>query len=266
MGKTSEKSKEEIETLEKYFKKYNEFLVHTRYATFGSKEELLKGAQPITTSGFKINGKYSYSEKAKSAIVHNGQLVSIEDLSEEFPNITGNDTEFLLRMYEKCGIEKVIENIPAAYSAIISDKERVTGFRDRYGIRPLWYGEKDGFPVLASEDSCIKKIGGKPVREIKPGEVVYVEDGEIDFEKVGKTNEKFCFLNIIISQILVLILMGKMLGEVRKELGRKLAKEAEIEDADLVIPVPNSGRFYAIGYQEETGLPYSEALKKKIRI
>ena len=264
LGKIYKKNFEEYEALESEFKDYNKFLVHTRYATQGSKEKLLRDAHPITINGnFNLEGETFYSQDSDSAIVHNGQLVNIDALKEQFDNrITSSDTELLLRVYKKGGIEEVMENIPSAYSAIIADGNQVIGFRDPYGVRPLWCGEKNDSPILCSEDFPIKKTGGIPIKEIKPGEVVYIEDGEMSFETIAKPKEKFCFLEYNYFADPNSQFKGKEVWSVRKNLGRRLAQEVEIKDADFVMPVPNTGRPYAIGFQEELGIPYLPELMK----
>lgn len=266
LGKIYEMDLENDEALKKEFKKYNRFLVHTRYATQGSKEELLRDAHPITINGnLNVGGNTSYSQGSDSAIVHNGQLINTDKLYKQFSEdmVTGSDTELLLRVYREYGIKELMERIPSSYSAIIADGERVIGFRDPYGVKPLWYGEKNGSPILCSEDFPIRKTGGTPIREIEPGEVVYIEDDKVSFEPIKKPNEKFCFFEYNYLADPNSQFKGKKVWDIRKDLGKKLAQESEISDADLVMHVPNTGRPYAIGFQEKLSIPYLHELKKK---
>ena len=263
LGEIYEKSFREYRDLEREMEEDSKFLVHTRYATRGSKQELLRDAHPVTIDGKDIfDGENYYTREATSAIVHNGQVVDVNDLIKKFKLKTGSDTELLLRLYKKEGIESLMEQIPASYSMIISDSDGVVGCRDRYGIKPLWYGEKDGLPILCSEDFPIRKIGGKPEREIKPGEIVYIKGGTISIEKFSKPREKFCFFEFNYLADPNSQFREEKVWDVRKSLGAKLAEEVEIKDGDLVMPVPNSGRAYAIGFQEEIGLPYLPELEK----
>ncbi len=235
LGKVYRESYEDIEKM-----RGEQFAIHTRYATQGSKKELLKDAHPITIDGYdslSTEKQTSFTKGASSAIVHNGQVVG----DKIFPNEMESDTELLLQTYKKYGIHKLMEEIPGSYSMIILDEGNVIGCRDRYGIKPLWYGEKEELPVLCSEDFPIKKIGGKPIREVHPGEIVYIEDDKVSFEKVVEPEENFCFFEINYLSNPNSTFKGRKNWDTRKSLGKKLAEEFEIE-ADIVMDVPNTGK------------------------
>ncbi len=256
LGKVYNKNYEDIEKI-----RGEQFAIHTRYATQGSKDEILRDAHPITLDGYdslSTEKQTSFTKDASSAIVYNGQVVG----DKIFPNEIESDTELLLRTYKEYGIHKLMEEIPGSYSMIILDEGNVIGCRDRYGIKPLWYGKKDGLPVLCSEDFPIKKIGGKPIREVDPGEMVYIEDGKVSFEKVVEPEEKFCFFEKNYLSNPNSTFKGRKNWDTRKSLGEKLAEEFEIE-ADIVMDVPNTGKPYAIGYSEKSGIRYLPELKKK---
>jgi len=199
--------------LKEKMEKYREFLVHTRYATTGSKRELLRDSQPLTIDGEDVYLEDNYFTKgAKLGIAHNGQIVGSDELMEKYKIKTGSDTEVLLRVYKEKGIEEVITTIPASYSAIICDKDARIAFRDRHGIRPLWYGEKNGLPVISSEDFPIRKIGGKPKREIEPGEVVFLDREDISFKKFTARMKNFASSNLLILRERNRVLKGKELA------------------------------------------------------
>lgn len=265
-GKIYEKTLQELEK-EDGFSDINQFIVHTRYATVGSKEELLKAAHPITLGGkTAVNGASSCTSGAKMAIVHNGQVVDDAGITRPFMKeaTTGSDSELLLQMYKKHGIEGLVEQIPASYSIIILDGGTAIGCRDSYGIKPLWLGEKEGRSLLCSEDVPIKKIGGKPVREVKPGEAIYIENGRATSEQLAKPGRlKFCFFEFNYLADSNSEFLDKKVWDVRKALGEKLAEEVDASDADFVAPVPNAGKPYAIGFSEKSGIPYLPILKKK---
>lgn len=263
LGKIYDLSSSELEDV---FGDKNKLILHTRYATQGSKEELLRDAHPITIECDTLsdNGK-SYTYGTKSAIVHNGQLVYTDIVNHFVGKMrTGTDTELLLRIYKEYGIHQLVEEVPAAYSFIILDGDKAIGCRDGYGIKPLWLGEKDGCHILCSEDFPIRKIGGKPIREVNPGEIVIIEDdNKVCFEQVVKSNKKFCFFEFNYQANDASSFNGRKVWDVRKALGEKLAEENDTIEADFVTPVPNAAIPYAMGFSEKSGIPYLPILRKK---
>ncbi len=268
LGKVYNMSLLELEEIFGDSNKMQNLTVHTRYATSetdGSKNELLRDAHPITINGECVleRGK-AYTLGATSSIVHNGQVIYTDIINQFVDTMkTGTDTELLLRAYDKFGIYQLMEQVPAAYSSIILDGKKTIGFRDSHGIRPLWLGEKDGKHLLCSEDFPIKKIGGKPLRELNPGEIVTIEDGRACFEQVVKPNKKFCFFEYNYQANEGTIFNDMLVGDVRKALGGKLAEENDDIEADFVTPVPNAATPYAIGFSEKSGIPYLPILRKK---
>lgn len=269
LGKVYTMSLLELEEIFGDTNKINKINVHTRYATSetdGSKNELLRDAHPITIDGnYVLERGKSYTSGATSAIVHNGQIVCTDIVNPFVAEMkTGTDTELLLRIYQKFGIHQLIEQVPAAYSAIILDDKKVIGFRDGYGMKPLWLGEKDGNHLLCSEDFPIRKIGGKPIREVNPGEIVIIEDdNKAYFEQVVKPNKKFCFFEFNYQANERSSFNGQIVWDVRKSLGERLAEENDTIEADFVTPVPNAAIPYAMGFSEKSSIPYLPILKKK---
>jgi len=252
--------------LEETFGNSDKLILHTRYATNGSKDELLRDAHPITLDGDGILDKgKSHTSGATSAIVHNGQVVYTDIVNQFVDKMkTGTDTELLLRIYNEYGIHQLLEQVPAAYSAIILDGKKVIGFRDGHGMKPLWLGEKNGDYLLCSEDFPIRKIGGKPIREVNPGEIVIIEDdNRACFEQVVKPNKKFCFFEFNYQANEQTHFNDRKVWDVRKALGEKLAEENDDIEADFVTPVPNAATPYAIGFSEKSGIPYLPILRKK---
>ena len=157
-----------------------------------------------------------------------------------------------------------VAKIRGAFSATVMSGDAVVGFRDPYGVRPLCLGDFEGHPVIASETSALDIIGAEFVREIQPGEIVIADkEHGLRSERVELEGARpaLCIFEFIYFARPDSVLCGKTLHDVRQEMGKHLALEAPVE-ADLVIPVPDTGMPAAIGYAAASGIPYTEGLIK----
>ena len=149
-----------------------------------------------------------------------------------------------------------------AYSLVVGTKKELIGVRDPMGFRPLVLGKLNGWYVLASESCAFPEIGAKLVRDIKPGEVVVInKKGIKSYKFTSKKRPSFCIFEYVYLARPDSIMNTKSVYLTREKLGKLLAKEHPAE-ADIVIPVPDSGVPAAIGFSQESGIPYREGLIK----
>ena len=234
---------------------------HNRYSTAGS--SVLKNVQPIVAN-FALGSL---------ALAHNGNLVNANDLRvslEEEGAIfqSTSDSEVIVHLiahskgetfHER--IVQALQEVSGAYSLLILRPNELVAVRDPYGVRPLCLGEVDGAFVVASETCALDLISAKYVRDIEPGEMVVInEHGITSYRAVASQRRAFCIFEFIyFSRPDSYIFGGQNVNGIRKEFGRQLARESGV-DADLVIPVPDSGVPAAIGYSEESGIPFDFGL------
>ena len=149
-----------------------------------------------------------------------------------------------------------------AYTLIILTRDAVYGVRDPWGLRPLVLGKLDHGYALASESCAFSTIGATLVQEIQPGEIVRLDENGYEIIQ-GAPPQKlaFCTFEQIYFARPDSVLNGKLVHRIRQKLGRQLARESHV-DADVVVPVPDSGTPHAIGYAQKSGIPYSEGLIK----
>jgi len=229
---------------------------HTRYATTG--ETALRNVQPLFAD-FDFGG---------FAIAHNGNLTNAMQLRKQlvkrgclFRSTT--DTEVIIHMMAiaRAGspVDRLIESlrqIEGAYSLVCLAKDMIIGVRDPYGVRPLVLGKIDDAYVLASETCALDIIGADYVRDIEPGELVIIDkNGVQSLRPFGAAPHKFCIFEYIYFARPDSSLEGRSVYEMRKNIGIELARESTI-DADIVVPVPDSGVPSAIGYAEESKIPF----------
>ena len=149
-----------------------------------------------------------------------------------------------------------------AYSLTILTRDALYAVRDPWGFRPLCVGRLNGGWVVASESCALQTIGGREIQEILPGEIVMMDkDGLHILEGAAPGKPSLCIFEYIYFARPDSIIDGQLIHEVRQELGRELAREHPVE-ADLVISVPDSATAAAIGYAQESGIPYGEGLIK----
>jgi amidophosphoribosyltransferase len=235
---------------------------HVRYSTTGSSE--WRNAQPIHRAR---NG-------SAIALAHNGNLVNTDDLRRQLLSdgvtlSSTSDTEIIAAMLAehpahdvKDALRDVIPRLRGAFSAVLLTESEVIGFRDPYGIRPLVLGKIDDRFALASETAAFDIIGATCVREIEPGEMCWIDDEGYHIERVAPgRGEALCVFEFIYFARPDSVMLGQTLYSARSRMGEELAHEAPVE-ADLVIPVPDTGNSAAIGYSSASGIPFGEGLVK----
>ncbi len=207
-------------------------------------------------------------------VAHNGNLINTESLREELEmkgrifRSTG-DTEVIAVLLAESpqdeieeAVKEVMPRLVGAYSLIIMTEEKLMGIRDPYGIRPLCVGSyRDGF-ALSSESSALDVIGASYIRELNPGEMALIDEEGLRFEQVMEVRKpSLCIFEFIYFARPDSLLYGTNLYHSRKLMGMALAKEAPV-DADIVMPIPDTGVPAAIGYSQASGIPFGEGLIK----
>ncbi|MGD0235492.1 MAG: amidophosphoribosyltransferase [Syntrophorhabdales bacterium] len=245
-------------TLEKL--RGNAAIGHVRYSTAGSSD--LKNAQPFVV-------EYA---KGSLAVAHNGNLTNAKIIRDELQNYgsifqSNMDTEVIVHLialsHENSTLERLISalrRVEGSYSLLLLTDKEMIAVRDPYGFRPLVLGKlKDSF-VVASETCAFDLVEASYVREIEPGEILHIsKDGARSFKPLKKTAHRFCIFEYIYFARPDSEVFGRTVYGVRKAFGRELAKENPI-DADLVIPIPDSGISAAIGYSQAAGIPFEMGL------
>ena len=229
---------------------------HVRYSTTGNSkpENLQPFFANLALGGFSCahNGNLTNTHSLRKKLVENGSIFQ-----------TTTDTEIILQLValskKRNLIEKLIDalhQIQGAYSLVILTNKKLIGVRDPYGIRPLVLGDKDGSPVLASETCALDMIGAKYIRDIENGEIVIITDSGIESIKpFVKINERPCIFERIYFASPDSIVGGRTVYTYRKALGEQLALENKI-DADVVVPIPDSGVSAAIGFSQTSNIPF----------
>ncbi|MFC7046397.1 amidophosphoribosyltransferase [Halobacteriaceae archaeon GCM10025711] len=226
---------------------------HVRYPTAGSVDR--SNAQPFTVS-FK---------SGSLALSHNGNLVNADEIRDELEDMghaftSNGDTEViahdlarnLLEADLVRALKRTMERIHGSYSLTIMHDDTVLGVRDPQGNRPLVVGKVEDGYVLASESAAIDTLDGELVRDVEPGELVVLHrdgSGFDSYRLFEAEHSAHCFFEYVYFARPDSVLDGRLVYEVRRELGRKLWAESGIE-TDVVMPVPDSGRAFASGYAE----------------
>ena len=234
---------------------------HVRYSTTGS--SLLQNAQPFLVNYFR----------GYLAIAHNGNLVNYEVLKEKLEKEgsifqSTMDSEVIVHLIAKSHSNNIIERIKealyqvkGAYSLLFLTENKLIAARDPHGFRPLVLGKiKEGY-VVSSETCAFDLIEAEFIREIQPGEILIIDKSGITTDKIPDNISKnsFCVFEHIYFARPDSIVFNKNVYILRKKLGRILAQESPV-DADLVVPVPDSGIPAAIGFSEESGIPFELGL------
>ena len=233
---------------------------HNRYSTAGGNTS--ENLQPVIMK----------SSIGWVSIAHNGNLVNASELTlklEEEGSIFQStaDTEVILHLIAKSGernlvtaLTHALKQISGAYSLLILNKEYLIAVRDPQGFRPLVMGEHNGKPIFASETTAFDLIGAKYQREVEPGEMVVVSlKNEFKTSSINPfkpTPKKRCVFEQVYFARPDSIIYGSNVYQTRKKLGKRLAEEQPAKNADMVIPVPDSGVYAAIGYSEASRLPF----------
>jgi amidophosphoribosyltransferase len=238
---------------------------HTRYSTTGSSH--LRNAQPLTAD----------CVRGQIAVAHNGNLTNAAQLRDELEAKgsmfqTTVDSEIILNLMAQPTLNgydnyllQAVHRLEGAYSVVMMTEQELVGLRDPFGFRPLCIGKVGDAWVLASETCALDLIHAKFVRDVEPGEIVVFDK---DSNKNGgprsiqafplQERRAMCIFEYVYFARPDSTLANRSVYKVRVELGRQLARENPI-DADIIVPVPDSGNCAALGYSLESGIPYEMA-------
>jgi amidophosphoribosyltransferase len=233
---------------------------HTRYSTTGTSN--LRNAQPLTVDCMR----------GQIAVAHNGNLTNAAQLRDQLESRglvfqTTVDSEIIIMMLAQPtlgGVEnsitQTLRRIEGAYSLVIMTEKELIGARDPHGFRPLCIGRVDGAYVLSSETVALDQIHAEFIRDVEPGEIVVIsEKGLTSIQAFPEQKRRaFCMFEYVYFARPDSVIAGRSVYAVRKEMGRQLAREHRVK-ADLIIPVPDSGVCAAMGYSEESGIPFEMA-------
>lgn len=240
---------------------------HVRYATTGGSR--LENAQPVVLE----------AQLGTLALAHNGDVVNSAVLREELMAkgwgfATTNDTEVAVRLLANelaqsdnrvRALRNVMKRLTGSYCFVLLLGETIYAIRDPLGIKPLCYGElKDGKGwVVASESTALNILDARLVRDVSPGEILEItKDGVKSHPQLQVTNDiAHCMFEYVYFARADSVIDTRPVHDVRTKIGERLAKEAPVH-ADVVIPVPDSGRTHALGYAAASGVPFGEGLMK----
>ncbi|MCR4689933.1 MAG: amidophosphoribosyltransferase [Lachnospiraceae bacterium] len=232
---------------------------HVRYSTTGG--STVENAQPIAMNYIK----------GSLALVHNGNLINADAMKEKQmhrgqAHYTTTDSEVLAyeivsKRVRSKNIEEAVHKVAGVmkggYACIVMSPRKMIAFRDPLGLKPLVFGEKDGNYIFASESAAILSVGGKLIRDVRPGEIITVtKDGVKSDESLCKKKMAHCVFEYIYFARNDSVIDGIYVYDARKKAGQALAK-TDIPDADIVAGVPDSGLVAAQGYAEASGIPFS---------
>ncbi len=237
---------------------------HVRYSTTGT--SVVENAQPITCQ----------SSIGDIALAHNGDIVNAMDLKADLQRkgwafMSSSDSEVIVRLLaneiaQTGDVERAMREftnvLVGAYSLVLLVKDTVYAIRDPLAIRPLCVGEIDGSYVVASESVVFDTLGGKFLRDLKAGEIVKLSpDGFESFRIPHPSHTAHCMFEWVYFARPDSVLDNRLVYDARVRVGQELAREYPVE-ADIVVPVPESGRAQAQGYSRASGLPVVEGLIK----
>lgn len=230
---------------------------HNRYATTGA--TMLRNVQPM----------YADMAIGGFAVAHNGNLTNAHMLRDNLVSRgsifhSTSDTEVIVHLVaasnKNSAVDRLIDalkQVHGAYALIANSQKSMIGIRDPYGIRPLILGKLGDAYVFASETCALDIIGAQFEREVEPGEIVVIDDNGLKslkpFENVPA---RPCIFEYVYFARPDSLMGGRSVYEARKNIGAELAKEEPVSGADLVVPVPDSGTPAAIGYAQQSGLPF----------
>jgi amidophosphoribosyltransferase len=233
---------------------------HNRYSTAG--KSALVNAQPCM-----IN----YSA-GSLALAHNGNLVNSQTIRQELGAKgaifqSTNDSEVIVHLMAQSKAETFVDRaaealrqVSGAYSLVLMTETELLAARDPHGFRPLCLGKLDGGYIIASETCVMDLIEAEFIREVEPGELILINDQGIQsFFPFKKVDAKHCVFEHIYFARPDSYMFGEDVYTVRKDMGRAMAQESPA-DVDLIVPVPDSGVVSAIGFSEESGIPFEMGL------
>ncbi|PIE08557.1 MAG: amidophosphoribosyltransferase [Rhodobacterales bacterium] len=232
---------------------------HVRYSTAGAKGAAIRDVQPFFGE-FSMGG---------AAVAHNGNLTNAEELRRELIDRgsifqSSSDTECIIHLMARSmaksipdRMEDALRRAEGAFSVVAMTRTKLIGVRDPLGVRPLVLGQLGEGWVLSSETCALDIIGARYVREIEPGEMVVITAKGVESRHPFRpARARFCIFEHVYFSRPDSIIGGRSVYETRRQIGVELAREAPV-GADLVCPVPDSGTPAAIGYSQESGIPYA---------
>lgn len=236
---------------------------HTRYSTTGA--SVLRNAQPI----------FCQSMVGDIAVAHNGNLINTVELRKELEAEgevfdSSSDSELIARLLVRNmhlgpehAVAAAMRRLKGAFSCTVLVPNMVIGFRDQNGVRPLVAGSlPEGGYMLASESCAFAPVDGQVVRELEPGEMVIIDDSGMRFAQGAPPARKaMCLFEFIYFARPDSEMYGTLLYSARERMGERLAAEHPVE-ADIVVPVPDSGIPAALGYSRASGIPFREGMMK----
>jgi len=229
---------------------------HVRYATAGA--SLLANAQPIDFA----------TGRGPLALAHNGNLVNAREIRTSLEAsgalfTTSSDSEVILHLIARsrastlgAAIADALSEVRGAYSLLILGREGIFAVRDPNGIRPLSLGTRDGSPVVASETCAFDLIGARFERDVDPGEIVRLSSDGFSSHRFAFPHPTPCIFEHVYFSRPDSTVFGKSVAAVREAFGARLAKEHPA-DADVVVPVPDSGMYAALGFARQSGIPFA---------
>ena len=233
---------------------------HVRYSTAG--ESNLVNAQPILID----------CSHGEISLCHNGNIVNATELRQRLVHEgsifqTNSDTEVILHLYARSqaaaaedAIIESVSQIRGAFSIVMLTKEKLIAVRDPHGFRPLAVGRLGDATIVCSETCALDLIGATYIRDVEPGEVLVIsKSGMRSYKPFAEASPAHCIFEHVYFARPDSYVFGQSVNEVRTELGRVLAREAGVV-ADVVVPIPDSGVCAALGYAEESGVPFKMGL------
>ena len=238
---------------------------HVRYSTAGSKgHTAIRDVQPFFGE-FSMGG---------AAIAHNGNIVNAEELRRELIERgsifqSSSDSECIIHLMVRSlqrtipeRMKDALRRVEGAFSVVAMTRTKLIGVRDPLGVRPLVLGRLGEGWVLASETCALDIIGAEFEREIAPGEMVVINGNGVESHRPFEPRKpRFCIFEHVYFSRPDSILGGRSVYETRRQIGVELAREAPVE-ADLVCPVPDGGTPAAIGFSQESGIPYAMGITR----
>ena len=237
---------------------------HVRYPTTGSK--VPENVQPFN---FRYQG-------LDLAIAHNGNLVNTAELREEYERrgqifCTTTDTEIIGNLIAEAlrtsksmedAVRLCMRRLRGSYAAVALLNGTIYAFRDPLGIKPLCIGRIDQGYIVASESVAIDALDGTLVRDVRPGELVRIDEHGLSSIQIATANRRaHCIFEYIYFARADSVIDGTLVYDVRRRIGQKLY-DADPVEGEIVCPVPDSGTAYAAGYAERSGIPFVEGLMK----
>ncbi|MDB3948656.1 amidophosphoribosyltransferase, partial [Paracoccaceae bacterium] len=232
---------------------------HVRYSTTGKKGAAIRDVQPFFGE-FAMGG---------AAIAHNGNITNADSLRRELIERgsifqSSSDSECIIHLMARSlqrnipeRMEDALRRVEGAFSIVAMTRTKLIGVRDPLGVRPLVLGRLGDGWALSSETCALDIIGADFVRDIAPGEMVVITDKGVESHfPFRQQNPRFCIFEHVYFSRPDSIIGGRSVYETRRQIGVELAKESPV-DADLVCPVPDSGTPAAIGFSQQSGIPYA---------